>query len=108
MTPFGSSRPSWGRTRFLPEFPGDRSAYVEQIIHEQLPICAPLADCVDVYCDRGAFSLEESLRILDAGRALGLRVRAHAEQVTHTGIAAAASSWVPLPSTIWNALTLLG
>ena len=73
------------------EFRGDRDAYVEQIIHEQLPICAPLADCVDVYCDRGAFSVEESLRILEAGKALGLRVRAHAEQVTHTGIAAAAA-----------------
>jgi imidazolonepropionase len=73
------------------EFRGDREAYIEQILTEQLPLCAPLAACIDVYCDRGAFSLDESLRILEAGKALGLTVRAHAEQVEFTGIAAAAA-----------------
>ena len=75
-----------------PELRGDRAAYVEQIVHEQLPRCAPLAECIDVYCDRGAFSLDESVRILEAGRAAGLKVKAHAEQVAHTGIAAAAAA----------------
>ncbi|RME23272.1 MAG: imidazolonepropionase [Deltaproteobacteria bacterium] len=74
------------------EFRHRRDAYVRQVIEEQLPLCAPLADAVDVYCDRGAFTLDESVAILSAGRALGLRVRAHAEQVTHTGIAAAAAA----------------
>jgi len=73
------------------EFRGDREAYVEQILTEQLPLCAPLADCIDVYCDRGSFTLDESLRILEAGKALGLTLRAHAEQVEYTGIAAAAA-----------------
>ena len=73
------------------EFRDDRDAYVTQIIEEQLPLCAPLSTCVDVYCDRGAFTLEEALRILEAGKARGLTVRAHAEQVSHTGIAAAAA-----------------
>jgi imidazolonepropionase len=68
-----------------------RDAYVRQILEEQLPSCAPLAEAVDVYCDVGAFSLDESVAILEAGRALGLRVRAHAEQVAYTGIAAAAA-----------------
>jgi imidazolonepropionase len=75
-----------------PELRGDRAAYVEQIVHQQLPRCAPLAECIDVYCDRGAFSLDESVRILEAGRAAGLKVKAHAEQVAHTGIAAAAAA----------------
>ena len=70
----------------------NREAYVRQVIDEQLPLCAPLADFVDVYCDRGAFSLDESIAILTAGKRLGLRIRAHAEQVTHTGIAEAAAN----------------
>ena len=73
------------------EFRHKRGAYVDQIIDEQLPLCAPHADFVDVYCDRGAFDLDESIAILSAGKALGLRVRAHAEQISHTGIAEAAA-----------------
>ena len=73
------------------EFRQNRTAYVDQIIHEQLPLCAPHADFVDVYCDRGAFDLDEAIAILSAGKALGLKIRAHAEQVAHTGIAEAAA-----------------
>ncbi len=73
------------------EHRNNRSAYVDNIINEQLPVCAPHADFVDVYCDRGAFDLDESIAILTAGKALGLKVRAHAEQVSHTGIAKAAA-----------------
>ncbi len=69
-----------------------RSAYVQQIIDEQLPLCAELAEFIDVYCDRGAFDLDEATAILEAGRARGLKLRAHAEQVTHTGIAARAAA----------------
>jgi imidazolonepropionase len=73
------------------ELRGDRAAYVRQVIEEQLPRCAPLADAVDVYCDRGAFTLDEAVAVLSAGKTRGLVVRAHAEQVEHTGIAAAAA-----------------
>lgn len=73
------------------EFRTRRDAYVRQVIDEQLPVCAPLADFVDVYCDRGAFTLDEAMEILRAGKRLGLHVRAHAEQVSHTGIAEAAA-----------------
>ena len=74
------------------EYRSNRDAYVRQIIEEQLPVCAPLADFVDVYCDRGAFDKDEAIAILSAGKAHGLKVRAHAEQVTHTGIAEAAAN----------------
>jgi imidazolonepropionase len=69
-----------------------RAAYVRELVEVQIPRCAPLADFIDVYCDRGAFSLDEAVEILRAGRAAGLRLKAHAEQVTHTGIAAAAAA----------------
>ena len=73
------------------EFRGRRQDYVRQVIEEQLPACAGLADAIDVYCDRGAFELDEAVAILAAGRAQGLAIRAHAEQVAWTGIAAAAA-----------------
>ncbi|MAA78286.1 MAG: imidazolonepropionase [Deltaproteobacteria bacterium] len=73
------------------EYRSNRSKYVEEIIKKQLPLCAPLAQCIDVYCDRGAFTLDESIAILKAGKKHGLKIKAHAEQNTHTGIARAAA-----------------
>ena len=84
------------RTTFLgahtvpAELRADRAAYVRQVIDEQLPLCAG-ADAIDVYVDRGAFTLEEGEAILRAGRARGLAVRVHAEQVAFTGAAAMAA-----------------
>jgi imidazolonepropionase len=46
---------------------------------------ARLAEFCDVFCDRGAFTLEQSKRILQAGRQWGLLPRLHAEQLTRTG-----------------------
>ena len=75
------------------ELRGQRDRYVRQIIEEQLPavVEADLAVACDVYCDRGAFTLDESVAILEAARALGLGLRVHAEQVAYTGIAEAAA-----------------
>lgn len=69
----------------------DRAAYVAEVIGAQLPVCAPEADAIDVYVDRGAFTVDEGRAILGAGRALGLTVRVHAEQVAFTGAAAMAA-----------------
>lgn len=69
-------------------FRPDREGYVEHVIAEQLPLAAPHADFVDVYVDRGAFTVAEGERILRAGQEHGLRARLHAEQVAHTGAAA--------------------
>jgi len=94
-TPHGSGprvvRTFLGGHTIPAEFRNDRDSYVRQIIEEQIPLCAPHAEFVDVYCDRGAFTLEEALTILQAGKAHGLQIRAHAEQVSHTGIAEAAA-----------------
>lgn len=73
------------------EWRHDRAAYVRQVIDEQLPAALPWAHAIDAYVDRGAFTLEEGLEILAAGKAAGLHVRVHAEQVVHTGIAAGAA-----------------
>lgn len=66
-----------------------RGAYVDAFVTETLPEAARrgLADAVDVFCDEGAFTLAETRRILEGALELGLRVKAHAEQLTHTGAA---------------------
>ena len=65
----------------------DRAGYVRHVIEEQLPLCADLADGIDVYCDRGAFTLDEASAILRAGRDRGLTLHIHAEQIAYTGSA---------------------
>ena len=68
-------------------FRSNRGAYVRQVIEEQLPLVADSADFVDAYVDRGAFTVDEGRAILAAGKAAGLGVRVHAEQVAYTGAA---------------------
>ena len=69
------------------EYRGRREAYVDHVITEQLPAVLDVADCIDVYVDRGAFTVDEGRRILTAGKEAGLRPRIHAEQVVFTGAA---------------------
>ncbi len=64
-------------------------AYVGFLVRVLIPAVAleKLAEFCDVYCDRGAFNVEQARRILTAGRACGLVPRIHAEQLTRTGAA---------------------
>jgi imidazolonepropionase len=68
-----------------------RGEYLDRVIEEMLPACAPFADGCDVFCDRGAFTPAEARRVLAAGRDHGLTPRIHAEQLAHTGGAALAA-----------------
>jgi imidazolonepropionase len=63
--------------------------YVDLLARRWIPAVATasLAEFCDVFCDRGAFTVEQSRRILMAGRACGLIPRIHAEQLAHTGAA---------------------
>ena len=64
-------------------------AYVEVICRHWLPRVAEesLAEFCDVFCDRGAFTVAQSRKILTAARACGLGLRLHAEQLARTGAA---------------------
>jgi imidazolonepropionase len=66
------------------EFAGKEEEYVEVVCREMIPQAAKknLASFVDVFCERGAFTLEQSLRIFEAARKNGLAVRAHVCQFT--------------------------
>jgi imidazolonepropionase len=75
----------------VPERGMDPEEFTTLVVDEMLPAAAPLARFCDVFCDRGAFTVDQARRIFGAARLLGMRPRVHAEQLTHTGAAALAA-----------------
>jgi imidazolonepropionase len=61
------------------------AAYVDLVVGEMLDAVAPVARWIDVFCDRGAFDVDQARTILSAGAARGLGVRMHANQLGHSG-----------------------
>ncbi|MGA9813721.1 MAG: imidazolonepropionase [Terriglobales bacterium] len=70
------------------EFHGRSREYVEVVCKEMIPLVAErkLAQFVDVFTDRGAFSAEDTERIFDAAKKQGLGVRAHVCQLSETAL----------------------
>ena len=64
-----------------PEYAADPDTYVDLVIGPMLDACAPSARWIDVFCETGAFSVEQSRRILKSGASRGLGVRLHAAQL---------------------------
>lgn len=69
------------------DYKNDVSKYVDVVINEMIPQVAAeeLADYIDVFCDKGFFSVEDTDRILMAGMKYGLRPKIHANELGHTG-----------------------
>jgi imidazolonepropionase len=63
------------------EYEGRPDDYVELVCGEMLAACAPHAKWTDVFCERGAFDAEQSRVVLEAGRAAGLGLRIHGNQL---------------------------
>jgi imidazolonepropionase len=65
----------------------DHAAYIKEIVDEMLPVIAKekLADYIDVFCEKGFFSPEESEIILKAGLRYGLQPKMHVNQLNATG-----------------------
>ena len=64
----------------------DRAAYVELVAGEMLAACAQYARWIDVFCEPGsphAFDGDEARTVLTAGRAAGLELRVHGNQLGH-------------------------
>ena len=92
------------RTTFLgahalpPEYAGKPNAssdYIDHICQHMMPALAAegLIDAVDVFCERIAFTLEETERVFQAAQALGLPVKLHAEQLSDMGGSALAARY---------------
>ena len=70
------------------EYLGDREAYIRLFTQEIIPGSLrqePKPRYIDVFCDKGAFTPEETRKIIEAGLRHGLRVRLHAEEIAYTG-----------------------
>jgi imidazolonepropionase len=67
--------------------PDGAAQYVRLLVEKLIPEVAEqkLAEFCDVFCDRGAFTREQSREILEAGKENGLGPRLHAEQLSRTG-----------------------
>jgi imidazolonepropionase len=68
-----------------PEYKSRRGEYVDLVVHEMLPRFVALARFCDVFCEREAFSLEESRRILTRAKELGYLLKVHADQLSPSG-----------------------
>lgn len=66
---------------------GRQSEYVEHVCNDMIPAVAAegLADYVDVFCDRGFFTPEETAKIIETGARYGLRAKIHANELAVSG-----------------------
>ncbi|MGB9678752.1 MAG: imidazolonepropionase [Thermoanaerobacteraceae bacterium] len=67
-----------------PEFKDNSWGYVNKIIDEMLPKVSKenLAEFCDVFCEEGAFSYEQSKKILEEAKKLGFKLKIHADELT--------------------------
>jgi imidazolonepropionase len=72
-----------------PEFSGRAGEYIRTIVTEAIPQAAKrkLAQFVDVFCDRGAFTIRDAEQVFFAARQHGLGARAHLSQLTRSELA---------------------
>jgi len=64
-----------------------RNEFIQSVVDEMIPEVyeRKLASCVDIFCEQGAFSVEESRQILSAAKQSGMAVTIHANQFGHSG-----------------------
>lgn len=69
------------------EYKGRQTEYVDLIINEMIPmvVAEELADYIDVFCDKGFFTVEDTDRMLNAGMKYGLRAKIHANELDYSG-----------------------
>jgi imidazolonepropionase len=80
-----------------PEFAGDADGYTDLICREMLPLAWDWFEALpgdlfvarqffaDVFCEKNAFSLEQTARVLQTARALGFKLKAHVDEFTNLG-----------------------
>ena len=68
-------------------YSGRQAEYVDMLIREMIPAVGQehLADFIDVFCDEGFFTPQETERILEAGAKYGMRPKIHADELASSG-----------------------
>ncbi|WP_069383627.1 imidazolonepropionase [Halomonas caseinilytica] len=76
-----------------PEYRNDSDGYIDLVCQAMIPAAADegLADAVDVFCEKIAFSVAQCERVFEAAQAHGLPIKAHAEQLSNLGGSAMAA-----------------
>src|SRR5699024_7042636 len=76
-----------------PEYKGDPGGYIDLVCNEMIPAVKDedLAEAVDVFCEKIAFSVEQCERVYVAAIEHGLSIKAHTEQLSNLGGAASAA-----------------
>ncbi|MDR5858582.1 imidazolonepropionase [Halomonas eurihalina] len=76
-----------------PEYADDSDGYIDLVCQAMIPAAAAegLADAVDVFCEKIAFSVAQCERVFEAAQAHGLPIKAHAEQLSNLGGSAMAA-----------------
>lgn len=76
-----------GAHEIPPEYRGQPDRYVELVVREMLPAVVEKgwARFCDVFCEPGVFTVEQSRRILEAARRLGLKLKLHADELDGSG-----------------------
>ncbi|MFX1504947.1 MAG: imidazolonepropionase [Promethearchaeota archaeon] len=76
-----------GAHAFPPEFSNQKEKYIDLIIEEAIPQITQnrLATFIDVFCEKGVFSIDESREILLVGKKWGLQPKIHADEIVRTG-----------------------
>jgi len=87
LTPVSIKSNFLGAHAVAMEYRGRQSEYVDLVVNEMLPRVAEenLADFVDVFCDKGFFTVEETDKILNAAAKYGLRPKIHANELDFSG-----------------------
>lgn len=68
-----------------PEFKGDPHGFARHVAREMVPEVAELAEFVDVFCEEGVFSVDDSRMVLEAGLQEGMRAKVHADELARSG-----------------------
>ncbi|SMX85841.1 imidazolonepropionase [Brevibacterium antiquum] len=68
-----------------PEYKENAQGYVDLVIDEIIPAATGHAKWIDVFCEKGAFTEDQTRRIIEAGKAAGMKPRLHANQLTEGG-----------------------
>ncbi len=86
-TPLTVKRTFLGAHAVPARYAGRRGEYVDEIVREMIPAVAAegLAEYVDIFCEEGFFTVEDSCRIFEAGIKYGMRPKVHANQMSFSG-----------------------
>ena len=86
-TPLTVKRTFLGAHAVPARYAGRRVEYVDEIVKEMIPAVAAegLAEYVDIFCEEGFFTVEDSERIFEAGIKYGMRPKVHANQMSFSG-----------------------